>query len=77
MKFFNDEYGINEEEIVKLCGKQTVNQIRGDEMAYLLGVYQSLKDGDTTVDEVMQSIRKEEGKKRITEIAAETTSKKE
>ena len=60
-----------------MCGKQTVNQIRGDEMAYLLGVYQSLKDGDTTVDEVMQSIRKEEGKKRITEIAAETASKKE
>lgn len=77
LKFFNDEYGINEEEIVKLCGKQTVNQIRGDEMAYLLGVYQSLKDGDTTVDEVMQSIRKEEGKKRITEIAAETSAKKE
>ena len=77
LKFFNDGYGINEEEIVKLCGKQTVNQIRGEEMAYLLGVYQSLKDGDTTVDEVMQSIRKEEGKKRITEIAAETASKKE
>ena len=43
--------------MVKLCGKQTVNQIKADEIALLLGMVQSLKDGDTTVDELMKPIR--------------------
>ena len=77
LKFFLDEYGISEEEVVKLCGKQTINQIRGEEMAYLLSVYQALKDGDTTVEDVMQPIRKEEGKKKITAMAAEAATQKE
>lgn len=55
--FFKDEWGITEEEIIKLCGKQTVNQIKADEIALLLGMAQSLKDGDTTVDELMKPIR--------------------
>ena len=59
LKFFNDEYGITDEEVIKLCGKQTVNQIKADEIALMLGTYQSLKDGDTTVEEVMEPIRKE------------------
>lgn len=57
IRFFNDEWGITEEEVVKLCGKQTVNQIKADEIALLLGMAQSLKDGDTTVDELMKPIR--------------------
>ena len=47
LKFFNDEYGITEEEVIKLCGKQTVNQIKADEIALMLGIDQCLKDGDT------------------------------
>lgn len=57
INYFNDEWGITEEEVVKLCGKQTVNQIKADEIALLLGMDQSLKDGDTTVDELMKPIR--------------------
>lgn len=57
INYFNDEWGITEEEVVKLCGKQTVNQIKADEIALLLGMVQSLKDGDTTVDELMKPIR--------------------
>ena len=57
INYFNDEWGITEEEVVKLCGKQTVNQIKADEIALLLGMVQSLKDGDTTVDELMNPIR--------------------
>ena len=71
LKFFNDEYGITEEEVIKLCGKQTVNQIKADEIALMLGIYQSLKDGDTTVEEVMKPYRKEENRKTIAEKAAE------
>lgn len=76
LKFFNDEYGITESEVVKLCGKQTVNQIRGEEMALLIGIYQSLKDGDTTVDEIMKPIRKEENKSTIANAAIEAAGKK-
>ena len=57
INYFNDEWGITEEEVVKLCGKQTVNQIKADEIALLLGMVQSLKDGDSTVDELMKPIR--------------------
>lgn len=57
INYFNDEWGITEEEVVKLCGKQTVNQIKAEEIAVLLGMVQSLKDGDTTVDELMKPIR--------------------
>lgn len=57
INYFRDEWGIEEEEVVKLCGKQTVNQIKAEEIALLLGMVQSLKDGDTTVDELMKPIR--------------------
>lgn len=57
VKYFNDEWGITEYEVVKLCGKQTINQIKADEIALLLGMAQSLKDGDTTIDELMRPIR--------------------
>lgn len=69
--FFKDEYGISEDEVVMLCGKQTVNQIKADQIALLLGITQSLKDGDTTVEELMKPYRKEENKKNITAKAAE------
>lgn len=69
--FFKDEYGISEEEVVMLCGKQTVNQIKADQIALLLGITQSLKDGDTTVEELMKPYRKEEAKKTIAAKAAE------
>lgn len=69
--FFRDEYGISEQEVVMLCGKQTVNQIRVDEIALLLGITQSLTDGDTTVDELMKPYRKEEAKKTLATKAAE------
>lgn len=58
IKHFIDNYGITEDEIVKLCGKHTVNQIQANEIALLLGFAQSLKDGDTTVDELMAPFRK-------------------
>ena len=74
LKFFNDEYGITEDEVIKLCGKQTVNQIKADEIALMLGIYQSLTDGDTTVEEVMEPIRKEKKKDDIAAAAAEAAT---
>lgn len=79
--FFKDEYGITEEEVVMLCGKQKVNQIKAEQIALLLGITQSLKDGDTTVEELMKPYRTEENKKTIlakaTEAAKADAAKKE
>ncbi|NMA74464.1 MAG: hypothetical protein GX963_09965 [Bacteroidales bacterium] len=57
IKHFNDEYGITEDEILKLIGKHTVAQIKVNEIQVLLGMEQSLKDGDTTVEELLKDIR--------------------
>lgn len=57
VELFRDEYGISEEEVIKLCGKQTINQIRATEIALLANIYQALRDGDTTVDDLMRPIR--------------------
>lgn len=73
--FFKEEYGISEEEVVALCGKQTVNQIKSDQIALLLGVTQSLKDGDTTIEELMKPYRKEKTKATIADKAAEAAKK--
>lgn len=62
IKHFIDTYGITEEEVIKLCGKHTVNQIQADDIALLLGFAQSLKDGDTTVEELMAPFRKGKAK---------------
>lgn len=69
--FFKDEFGISEQEVVMLCGKQTVNQIKANEIALLLGITQSLTDGATTVDDLMKPYRKEETKNTIAAAAAE------
>ena len=79
--FFKSEYGITEDEVVMLCGKQTVNQIKADQIALLLGITQSLKDGDTTVEDLMKPYRADENKKTIfakaTEAAKADAAKKE
>lgn len=53
LDFFHDEYGIDEDMVVKICGKQTINQIKATEIQFLIGVQQALKDGDTTVDDLL------------------------
>ena len=76
---FKNNYGITEEEVVKMCGKQTVNQIGADEISMLMGTIQALKDGDTTVNELMKPIReskeakKDAMKKAISTSVDETT----
>lgn len=57
VELFRDEYGISEDEVVKLCGKQTINQIRATEISLLANICQALRDGDTTVDDLMRPIR--------------------
>ena len=49
---FKKSYKITEQEVIALCGKQTAEQINIRELALLLGILQSLKDGDTTVNDL-------------------------
>lgn len=73
---FNEEWSITEAEVIRLCGKQTVNQIRANEIALLLGMAQSLKDGDTTVEDLMKPFRNGEvSKTKIADIAKESAIK--
>lgn len=73
--FFLSEYGITEEEIIKLCGRETINQIRANEIALLIGFQQSLKDGDTTVADMMKPIRG--AKENITDKKKEMKQKRD
>jgi molybdopterin converting factor small subunit len=57
LDFFRDEYGIKESEVLKMLGKQSVSQINAESIKILVSTEQALKDGDTTVDELMKNIR--------------------
>lgn len=70
--YFKDECGITEEEVIMICGKQTISQIKAEQIVLLRGVIQSLRDGDTTIEELMKPYRKEENKKNVAAKAAET-----
>jgi hypothetical protein len=85
VKLFADDYNISEEELVKLCGKQTINQIKANEIVLLRGFYQSLQDGDTTVDDLLANIRpkqptatasQQEQTSHVSEILAARRAKK-
>lgn len=57
LDYFKDEWGISEAEVLKLLGKHTISQIKAEQISLMLSTQQSLKDGDTTVDELMKDIR--------------------
>lgn len=78
VNYFNDEWGIPEEDVIKLCGKQTINQIKAEEIALLLGISQSLKDGDTTIEELMRPFRESQEEKlnKINVTAAKSATTK-
>lgn len=70
---FKNTYGIDENTVIKICGKTTDNQIGADEIALLVGLLQSLKDGDTTVDEVLDYVKSP--KERVDDKKAELKNK--
>jgi hypothetical protein len=68
IQHFKDMYNISEEDVIKLCGKQTVNQIRANEIGLLIGIAQSLRDGDTTVDDLLATINPKKRNKKTTPV---------
>jgi hypothetical protein len=55
MDGFKDVYGVNEEEVLKVVGKASVDHIDSDTLLVLIGIAQAIKDGDTTVEETFRS----------------------
>jgi hypothetical protein len=51
LDIFQKDYGVDESAVLKVLGLRETTQIKGDELKLLFGLYQALKDGDTTVDE--------------------------
>lgn len=54
---FKNSFGISEDEILKLIGKETIAQIQQEQIVVLVGMWQALKDGDTTVSDLMKNVR--------------------
>jgi hypothetical protein len=70
---FKNTYAIDENTVVKICGKNTDQQIGADEIALLVGLLQSLKEGDTTVDEVLDYVKSP--KEKVDDKKAELKNK--
>lgn len=51
MDEFMKSYGVDEEAILKVLNLRQVTQIKGEEIVQLVGIWQAIKDGDTTADE--------------------------
>ena len=50
--YFKDTYNVEEKQLLKAMGLNSINQIKAEQIADLRGMIQSLKDGDSTVDEM-------------------------
>lgn len=77
---FMKSYGVDEKSILKALGLREVTQIKGDEIKNLVGLWQAIKDGDTTVDETFYPEKKkeqsDEAKKAAEDLAAKLNEKK-
>jgi len=52
LDYFKSTYEISESHLLKTMGLKSINQIDAEKIADLRGMIQSLKDGDSTVDEM-------------------------
>lgn len=57
---FMKSYGVDEKAILKALGLREVTQIKAEEIKMLVGIWQAIKDGDTTVDETFFPEKKKE-----------------
>ena len=57
---FKDNYAVTEEQILEVLGLNSINQIKQDEIADLIGLAQAIKDGDTTVADTFGGTKKAE-----------------
>lgn len=70
---FRDDYKVSEEQILEVLKLNSVNQIKQDEIMTLIGLYQAIKDGDTTVSDTFGATKKAE-RTKTTKIAEDIMS---
>jgi len=61
-KFFKDNHGVSKQEILDALGVGSENGIKQDQIVTLIGLAQSIKDGDTTVNEAFNKDSKQKKK---------------
>ncbi|QRQ99748.1 hypothetical protein [Dyadobacter sandarakinus] len=77
-----EAYGITEADILRSLGLRQVTQIKGEEIKILIGYGQSIKDGDSTVDQIffpersvdIAATEKQKQTNRVTEHITKATS---
>lgn len=57
---FMKSYGVDERAVLKALGLREATQIKAEEIKHLIGIWQALKDGDTTVDETFYPEKKKD-----------------
>lgn len=60
MDEFDKSFGVKEKDIIKALGLREVTQIKAEQIKNLVGLWQAIKDGDTTVDETFFPEKKKE-----------------
>jgi hypothetical protein len=55
---FNNKYKVTEDKLLKAIGLTKLDQITKDHIPTLRSMFQSLKDGDSTVDEMFNQVKK-------------------
>lgn len=51
---FNETYGVNEQEVLKVIGKASIDHITAEDLVTLIGIGQAIKDGDVTIEETFR-----------------------
>ena len=68
---FKDTYKVEEDEILKLFGKQSIQQISKEELASLIGLAQGIKDGDTTVNDAFNRTNGNPDGEKVKKVSAD------
>lgn len=68
LKGFNDTYGVSEKQILTVLGLETIRQIKQDEIFFLIGLAQAIKDGDTTIADTFGTKKPKDNSKISEEI---------
>lgn len=56
-----EAYGVTEQDVLNALGLRQLTQIKGEEIKILIGYGQSIKDGDSTVDQIFFPNKAKEG----------------
>jgi len=63
LKHYKAKYGATDEEILKMLGVNSIQEIGQEEIATLIGTDQAIKDGDTTPDDLFERNTREKVRK--------------